>query len=169
MKRRSHGSRPKKSFSIIALGGWILLCEAVGLVAGMFTIPQIPVWYATLMKPSFSPPNWVFGPVWTILYALMGIAAYRIWILGIKNPAVRTNIVLFTAQLVFNFLWSFIFFSLHSIPAAFVDISILWILIVFLVVRMEQLDKTAGYLMTPYLLWVSFAMVLNYSLWLLNP
>lgn len=168
MKRRLRAKQQRKQFNFFAFGGWIVLCELVGVAGSVFTIPQIPIWFATLVKPAFSPPNWLFGPVWTILYALMGFAAYRIWALGIQKPAIRANIILFVIQLFFNFLWSFIFFSLHNIPGAFLDIVILWVLIILLVKRFEKLDKVAGYAMIPYLLWVSFAMVLNYSLWLLN-
>lgn len=160
--------RKVQPFSFVSFGGWIVLCELVGMAGSIFTIPQISIWYVTLAKPSFSPPNWVFGPVWVTLYALMGIAAYQVSRLGWHLPKVKVSIVLFAAQLLLNFLWSFIFFGSHNIPGGFIDIAALWTLIVLLVVWFERLDKTASYLMIPYLVWVSFAMVLNYYLWLLN-
>lgn len=166
--KRKKAIKKASQYNFVALGGWILLCEAVGMVGSVFTIPQISTWYATLLKPSFSPPNWVFGPVWTLLYALMGFAAYRVWMLGIKKFVVRKVLVVFILQLVLNFLWSLIFFGQHNIAGAFIEISFMWMLIVYLVVRFEKLDGVAGYAMLPYLFWVSFAMILNYNLWVLN-
>jgi len=148
--------------------GWILLCEVVGIIGSIFTVPQISSWYATLVKPSFSPPNWVFGPVWIVLYALMGFAAYRIWSQGMKKTHRRMGMYIFIAQLVCNFLWSILFFSFHTISLAFVDIAIMWVCIAVLILRFEKSDSLISYSLLPYLFWVSFAMVLNYNLWLLN-
>ena len=141
----------------------------VGLAATPFTISAIPTWYQTLQKPTFSPPNWIFGPVWTILYFLMGVAAYLIWIKGLEKMAVKTALKFFLVQLLFNFLWSILFFGLHSPILALIDILILWILIVITVIKFYKISKTASYLLIPYLLWVSFATILNLSIVLLNP
>jgi tryptophan-rich sensory protein len=157
----------KNTINIPVLLAWIILCELAGVVGSVVTIPAIPTWYTLLIKPSFSPPNWIFGPVWTTLYLLMGVAAYRIGRIGTKR--IKTDLVVFVVQLLLNAAWSFIFFGLHNIPAAFAEIAVLWITIILLVVRFERHDKVAALLLVPYLLWVSFAMTLNYNLWLLNP
>lgn len=154
---------------MLYLFGWILLCELVGITGVFFTTPAIPTWYATLVKPAFSPPNWLFGPVWTTLYALMGIAVYRIWRLGTKRKGVREALTWFFVNLTLNAIWSPIFFGAQQIAAAFVVISAIWVTIIILIVRYHKLDTVSAYLLVPYLLWVSFATVLNYNLWLLNP
>lgn len=154
--------------NLFALIGWILVCEMVGILGSTVTISAIPAWYETLIKPSFAPPNWVFGPVWTLLYALMGIGAYLVSRRGMKKPAVRWALALFVGQLFLNFIWSFIFFGARNIPFAFVDIAALWVVLIFTLVAFERVDKIAALLLVPYLFWVSFAMILNYSLWMLN-
>ncbi len=148
---------------------FILICEAVGLAATPFTIAAIPTWYATLIKPSFSPPNWIFGPVWTILYAMMGIAAYLIWEKGLRNKKVKIALTYFAIQLLFNFLWSFLFFGLHNPLLALLDIALLWIFILITTMKFYRLSKPAAYLMIPYLIWVTFASLLNLSIVRLNP
>lgn len=158
----------EKSFRIVPLLLWIVGCELIGIAGSIATVPQIPTWFASLSKPVFSPPNWVFGPVWTILYAMMGFAAYRIWNLGIKNARVRMSLGLFFVQLLLNSAWSFIFFAQQNIFGAFIEIIILWVSIMATMWQFEKLDKVAGYTMIPYFLWVSFAMILNYSLYVLN-
>lgn len=147
----------------------ILICEGVGILGSFFTFSSIPTWYSTLNKPVFSPPNFIFGPVWTILYALMGIAAYLVWQKGIKKKIVKSAITLFGIHLFFNFLWSVIFFGLKSPYYAFLEIIILWLLIITIVFRFWRIDRRAAYLLAPYLLWVSFASFLNYTIWQLNP
>lgn len=154
---------------MVYLFGWILLCELAGITGVFFTTPAIPTWYASLVKPSFSPPNWIFGPVWTLLYALMGVAVYRIWRLGTKRKGVRQALMWFFINLTLNALWSPIFFGAQQIAAAFIIISAIWVTIIILIVRYHKLDTVSAYLLVPYLLWVSFATVLNYNLWLLNP
>ncbi|MCL5090423.1 MAG: tryptophan-rich sensory protein [Patescibacteria group bacterium] len=144
-------------------------CELVGIAVTPFTLSSIPTWYQTLTKPSFSPPNWVFGPAWTILYFLMGVAAYLVWIKGLEKKAVKTALSFFIAQLVFNFFWSILFFGLHSPMLGLIDISILWILILITIIKFYKISKTASYLLIPYLFWVTFATILNLSIFLLNP
>lgn len=154
----------KKRQNYWKLAGWILACELVGFAASGVTISQIPLWYAGLVKPAFAPPNWVFGPVWTTLYALMGVAAYRIARRMASVPRARACMALFIIQLLFNFVWSFIFFGAHNIFGALVDIAVLWSVLLYLIVQLDALDRTAGLLLVPYMLWVSFAMILNYYL-----
>ncbi len=144
------------------------VCEIVGLAATPFTIAAIPGWYTTLNKPVFSPPNFVFGPVWTILYLFMGISAYLVWSKGLKKRGVKEALTFFVVQLGLNFLWSLLFFGLHSPLIALVDIAALIIAILIVIRKFYKVSKTAGYLLVPYLLWVSFAGYLNLSIWLLN-
>lgn len=146
----------------------IVGCELVGILGGLFTAPAIRTWYAYLAKPSFSPPNWIFGPVWTVLYFLMGIAAYLIWTRSGTKKKVQTALRIFIAQLTFNFLWSILFFGLRSPLLALIDIFILWALIVWTMKSFHPLSKTAAYLLVPYLVWVSFATVLNWAIVMLN-
>lgn len=154
--------------NFLKLIGSVLLCELVGIMSTPFTIASIPTWYRTLNKPFFSPPNWIFGPVWTILYALMGVSLYLVWEKGIKNRKTKTALLYFFIQLALNFLWTFIFFGFHSPLAAFVTIVILWIMILVSIRKFYPLSKTAAYLLIPYILWVSFASVLNFSIIVLN-
>ena len=158
----------KKSFSIIPAILWVLLCEGAGMLGSLATFPKIAGWYEGLVRPTFSPPNWVFGPVWTLLYFLMGVAAYRIWSLGTNKRDVRTLIPLFLIHLGVNVLWSVVFFGFEQIGGALLVIGVLWAFIAVLTVRFAKLDKTSAYLMIPYLLWVSFASVLNLALLILN-
>lgn len=154
---------------ILKLIACITLCEGVGIVSSIFTLNSIPTWYVYLNKPAFSPPNWVFGPVWTVMYILMGIAFYQVWTLRTKKKTLqRSSLQLFIIQLAVNFLWTFIFFGLRSPVGGLIDIIILWIFILLTLTRFYKLSKIAGYLMAPYLLWVSFATILNFSVAFLN-
>lgn len=146
----------------------VIFCEFVGVVSSVFTISSIPKWYAGLIKPSFSPPNWVFGPAWTTLYLLMGISAFIIWQKGINNQKVRKALFFFLIQLFFNFLWSILFFGLHSPLLGLLDIIILLLSIILTIVNFSKVSKIAAYILIPYLLWVSFATLLNISIVLLN-
>lgn len=143
------------------LVGAILLCEGAGIVGTIFTVNSIPIWYAHLTKPIFGPPNYLFGPVWTLLYLLMGIAFYLVR----KNKfAVR----LFLIHLFFNAIWSIIFFGMRNIGLALADILIMWFMIIAVMIRFYTVKKQASYLLLPYLMWVTFATVLNYAVWMLN-
>jgi tryptophan-rich sensory protein len=146
----------------------IVACEAMGIFGAIFTMPAIPGWYANLRKPSFSPPNWVFGPAWTFLYALMGISAYLIWQEGVEKPAVRNALFIFLLQLILNFFWSFFFFKLQSPTHALIEIFLLWVLILATIISFYQINKAAGLILIPYLLWVSFATLLNFYIVRLN-
>jgi translocator protein len=146
----------------------VAVTMAVGFVSGMLTAGQIGGWYATLVKPSFNPPNKIFGPVWTLLYLMMGIALYLVWRKAAAIPLKRRVIGLFAVQLAFNFCWSLIFFNMHRIDLALIWIVLLWLLIAATIWQFSKISTTAAWLLVPYLLWVSFATLLNYSLWKLN-
>lgn len=146
----------------------LILTLGVGAISGIATASNIAGWYATLSKPSFNPPNWLFGPVWTLLYLLMGIALSIIW----KKPKslVKSNSLwLFFIQLFLNFCWSFLFFYFHNIGMALVDIGMLWIFITLTIFSFSRLDKKAGWILIPYICWVSFALILNGAIYGLNP
>ena len=128
----------------------------------------VDTWYMAITKPSFNPPNWIFGPVWIVLYTLMGISAFLIWKEDIKNKAVRNALTVFILQLIVNILWSVVFFGAHSIMGGLIIIIILFILIVITIKSFYKVSKTAGNLLIPYLLWVGFATVLNFAIWQLN-
>lgn len=143
-------------------------CELVGILGSAFTFSAIPNWYAYLNKPFFSPPNYLFGPVWTTLYALMGVSAYIIWQKASKNKKAKEAMNLFWIQLFLNFIWTPIFFGAKNLGLAFVVIVAMWIYIVKTIRAFSKLNKTASYLLYPYLAWVSFASLLNFSVWILN-
>lgn len=145
-----------------------VVCLALGFLSGLSTFESIEGWYATLEKPSFNPPNWIFGPAWTLLYLLTGVAAGLIWNCGIDKPGVKTALVIFAAQFVLNMLWTPVFFGKHQIFAALVIIILLWIGILVCLIQFFQIRRIAGILLIPYLLWVSFATVLNAAIWQLN-
>ncbi len=137
----------------------------VGAAAGLITAPSITTWYVLLNKPSFNPPNGLFGPVWTLLYLLMGVSFYLV----IKQPNVPRRLIgIFVIQLVLNFLWSIIFFNFHQLGLAFIEMMLLWGSIVAMMVLFYKVNKLAALLNIPYLLWVSFAALLNYSIYNLN-
>lgn len=146
----------------------IVICQMAGVIGSVFTFDAIPTWYVTLQKPTFSPPNWVFGPVWVTLYTLMGISIFIIWQEGIKNKKVKEAVYWFGAQLFFNAIWSIIFFGLKDVFLALVVISIMWVLIVVTITKFWKINKISAYILLPYLAWVSLASVLNYNIWILN-
>ena len=141
---------------------------AVGGVAGLFTRPEIDGWYQTLQKPSWQPPNWVFGPVWTTLYIMMGIALYLVWKSNAAATQKRTAITLWIVQLVFNFFWSFIFFRQHQLDWALGEIIVLWFFILLTIFSFARISKLAAWLLVPYISWVSFASILTYTIYELN-
>ncbi|MBL7778850.1 MAG: tryptophan-rich sensory protein [Chitinophagales bacterium] len=139
----------------------------IGGVSGIFTIEGVNGWYTTLQKPSFNPPNWLFGPVWTLLYAMMGLALFLI-IYATTTQSKTTAVALFAFQIVLNFFWSIIFFKWQSPGYALAEIAVLWICILLTIISFWSIHKTAALLLVPYLIWVSFAAVLNVSIWWLN-
>lgn len=180
-----------KKINFIKLLTSIIVCELAGIAGSFFTMPEITSWYMKVNKPSFNPPNWIFGPVWTLLFVLMGISLYLVWfkkaepsktIFAKKIKAWnkysekfyngswrRINIYLiFWTQLILNILWSFIFFGMHSPSVAFFEVIMLWFAILFTIINFYRVSKAAAYIMIPYILWVSFASILNFYIWILN-
>lgn len=146
----------------------IVACLAAGAIGSVFTRSAIPTWYATLEKPFFTPPNWLFAPAWTLLYILMGVAAFLVWRKGLENRGVRIALIVFLIQLALNALWSVVFFGLESPLYGLIVIVVLWAAILITVIKFFRISRVASVLMWPYLLWVTFAAVLNASIWLLN-
>jgi translocator protein len=146
----------------------ILIPVAVGAISGFFTNSGVEGWYAVANKPSFNPPNWIFAPVWTTLYILMGIAMYLIWNAAIDEKKKRRALLLYALQLMLNFLWSFIFFEMQQPGAALIEIILMWFSILLTLLAFGKINKAAAGLLVPYLCWVSFAIVLNYEIWSLN-
>ena len=144
----------------------IAVPQVVALSGAYFTITGIDSWYQNIAKPSWNPPNWVFGPVWTILYILMGIALFIIW--KSENRDRRTAIIFWVIQLVLNFLWTILFFNQRQILGAFIEMILLWIMILMTIIYFARISKLAAWLMVPYIAWVSFAALLNYAIWQLN-
>ena len=159
----------RKKIDILKLVVSIVACEGAGGIGSVFTMAAIPTWYATLQKPPFTPPNWLFAPAWGTLYLLMGIAAFIVWRRGWQNRPVRTALIIFLIQLILNALWSVVFFGLESPLYGMVVILALWIAILFTIINFYRISAIAGWLLLPYILWVSFAAVLNISIWVLNP
>ncbi len=155
----------KRSRDVLTLIGLIALTLATGFCAGQVTAPNIAGWYVHLAKPAFNPPDAVFAPVWTILYILMAVAAWRVWRkTGWRSAAMS----LWLVQLALNFCWSFIFFGAHALLAALLELGVLWLFVLATLVTFRRADRPAAWLMVPYLAWVSFAGALNYAIWGLN-
>jgi len=148
----------------------IIICELAGIVGSIFTFQSVRTWYVDINKPSFTPPSWIFGPVWTILYALMGISLYLIWKNHTKNKSTQRTYALtfFFIQLILNTIWSIIFFGLQQPFYAFIEIIFLWVSILITIFYAFKVSKGAGYLLLPYLAWVSFASILNFAIFYLN-
>ena len=146
----------------------LLITLAIGFVASLFTRPQIAGWYSALNKPSFNPPPWLFAPVWTTIYIMIAIAAYLVWTRRDSSRTYTTATSIYIVQLLLNFSWSIVFFGLHGIGAALAVILFLWVGIILNISWFSKFDKAAAWLLAPYLLWVSFASVLNLSIYLLN-
>ena len=154
--------------NIIRLLISVLGCQAAGLIGGLFTRSSVETWYKTIQKPAFTPPNWIFGPVWILLYLLMGISLYLIWNSNIQSNYRNPAIILFLIQLTLNILWSFLFFYLKNPFAGFIEILILLIFIILTAWKFLGINKIASFLMIPYILWVGFAAILTFSIWTLN-
>jgi len=169
----------------------IIFCEFVGVIGASYTTSEITGWYTSLKKPFFNPPNWIFGPVWTILFILMGVSLYLVWSnkFEIKNQILKSNkkiwnewskrfwtgswqktniVAIFCTQLFLNILWSVIFFTGHNPGLAFFELLMLWFAILYTIFNFYRVSKTAAYLLIPYILWVSFAGVLNFTIWIIN-
>jgi len=140
----------------------------IGAFGSYFTIPGVNGWYQTISKPAWNPPNSIFGPVWTTLYVLMGVALYLVWKAGSNTTARSTAISFFVIQLILNSGWSIIFFRQHAVGWALAEMVLLWIFILLTIISFAKINKTAAWLLAPYIAWVSFALLLNYSIWQLN-
>jgi len=145
----------------------LIICQLAGLIGSFFTTPAIPVWYASLEKPSFNPPNWLFAPVWIFLFVLMGITLYVLW-QNVEKKEARSALIFFIIQLGLNVLWSVLFFGLKSPMLAFIEIIVLWIFILLTMIKSSKVSRATVFLLLPYILWVNFAAVLNFFLWRLN-
>jgi translocator protein len=150
--------------------GYILIIVPliIGSLSGYFTASGVNGWYAAANKPWFNPPNWLFGPVWTVLYLLMGIALFLVWRSDAVKTIKQTALILFAVQLTLNFFWSLIFFKLQQLGWAFAEIIAMWLMILFTIIWFGKINSAAAWLLVPYISWVSFASVLNYALWKLN-
>ena len=146
----------------------IVISQLAGIIGSVFTMPAIEGWYANLAKPQLWPPNWIFAPVWTTLFFLMGIAAFLVWNKGLKRKHVKIALGIFIVQLVLNTFWSIIFFGLQSPGAALVEIIFLWLAILATIIAFAKISKPAAWLLVPYILWVSFASYLNLMIWMIN-
>ena len=158
---------PTRTKQIVGLVVWLIVCFVAAAIGGAASIQAGP-FYAQLVRPAWAPPSWIFGPVWTVLYALMGIAAWLVWRVA-DSRAVRVPIALFLLQLMLNAVWSWLFFRWHQGALAFADILLLGVSIVGTLIAFWRIRRLAGALLIPYLLWVIFASALNYSVWQLNP
>ena len=148
----------------IVLAGFIALCLGVGALAGLVTAPAVAEWYPTLVKPWWRPPNWLFGPAWTVLYIMMAVAAWLVWRVGDAKPA----LMLWAGQLALNFAWSFLFFGARSPGLGLIDIIAMWIAIAATIFAFAFKSRLAAFLMVPYLCWVSFALALNAAIFMMN-
>ena len=147
---------------------FVIIAEVAGATGSIFTASAIPAWYATLNKPTFNPPNFIFAPVWTILYFLMGVSAFLVFEKGFTKKEVRFALLVFALQLILNVLWSFVFFGLKSPSLAFLEIIILWVSILATILAFYKISKPASFLLLPYLLWTTFAAFLNFAILRLN-
>ncbi len=152
----------KKTISLISC---ILIPLLVGGISGIATVSGIKDWYVHLNKPFFNPPNYLFGPVWSLLYLLMGISLFMILQYTVSK---KKAILIFSIQLFFNFWWSFLFFKFQLLGLSLIEIMLMWLSILWMIIEFRKINKTAGYLQIPYLLWVTFATLLNASIWYLN-
>jgi tryptophan-rich sensory protein len=155
--------RTKKNIKLLLS---LLICHSAGVIGSLFSKPIDFNWYAQLKKPFYTPPDWVFGPVWFVLYTLIGISLYLIW--SSETNRKNLTILIFSIHLIFNAAWSILFFDQHEIFAAFFDVVIIGVMIGLLIFLSHRFNKWASYLLVPYLLWVSFAGILNFSIWNLN-
>ncbi len=144
------------------------VCQLAGVIGSVFTMENIPTWYASLNKPPLQPPNWLFGPVWITLYTLMGVSIFLVIKNGLNKPGVKSAAGLFAVQLVLNTLWSIVFFGMHELLMSVFIIAALWIMILLTMLKFKPISFTAAVLLLPYLLWVSFASYLNSAILVLN-
>jgi tryptophan-rich sensory protein len=158
---------PRRARDLLGLAAFVALCFGAAALGGLVTAQSVTSWYPTLNKPAFNPPDWVFGPAWTLLYLTIAVAGWRVWRAS-RTAGVRPEMTVYGVQLILNVAWSFIFFGARSIGLALVEIVLLLMVIVINLVMFWRVDRVAGWLLVPYTAWVSFASVLNFALWRLN-
>lgn len=146
----------------------ILICQLTGIISGLLTTTQNNAWYQTIIKPSWNPPGYLFGPVWTVLYLLMAISLWLVWKSNATEPMKFEAMLFFASQLFLNFWWTILFFKFHSPIWALLEIIIMIVLIIITIFRFSEISTTAAWLLVPYISWVCFAAILNYNLWKLN-
>lgn len=154
---------------ILKLVGSFLIVFIFAAMGSLATFSQIPGWYVTLIRPDWAPPNWVFPVVWTTLYILMALALFLVWRMGLETKQSKVAVAVFLVQLAINAMWSIVFFGYHSIFGGLVLVILLWITILANIIVFYRVSKWAGILLLPYIIWVSIASYLNYTVWLLNP
>jgi tryptophan-rich sensory protein len=154
---------------LVKAASFILICELAGAVGSIFALPAITSWYQTLQKPAFTPPSWAFGPIWIILYALMGISFYFVWEARSAGKNIRRPTMFFSLQLILNILWSVLFFGFRSIIYGLLEVVALWIMVIITTVEFYKVSKRAAILFLPYVLWTTIAMLLNLYILKLNP
>lgn len=154
--------------SIVPLIIFIIICEAAGVVGSLFTMSSLTTWYASISKPSFTPPGWIIGAVWIVLYFLMAVSAYLVFEKGVSSTKVKTALYAFGIQLIINVLWSVSFFGLRNITLGFAVIVLLWFAVLATIILFYKTRKSAAVIMLPYIFWVTFAAVLNYLVLVLN-
>ena len=150
---------------LLAIG----ICLGIAYVGSLYMTPAIPAWFDILQKPDFTPPSWIFGPVWTVLYVLMGFSLYMIFQTGIKKKDVSLGLILFVAQLVFSFAWVYLFFGLHSTFYGLITCIALWFLVLCTVVQVSRFSVPGAAILIPYFLWVTVTLVLNFLILTMNP
>lgn len=155
--------------NVLPFLGWLLITAAIAVIGSIFTLPEIDGWYGTLARPALTPPNGIFGPVWTTLYFMMAVSAFLVWRQGFDRREVRIALAIYLAQLELNALWSLVFFGAHLLFGAFIVIALLWQAILANIFAFYRISRPAAYLLVPYLIWVTFAAYLNFSIWLLTP
>lgn len=163
-----HSSSNNLLSSILGLIFWVGLCFFAAFIGGLATDTGTGSWYAQIEKPSWNPPNWVFGPVWTVLYAAMGVAAWLVWRKAGSFTNAQTPLALFITQLALNTAWSLVFFGLELPGLALIDIALLWVMIATTIIVFREYSRTAALLLVPYIAWVTFATALNFAIWRLN-
>lgn len=163
----SHAHPPARPLQLPALAGWVVFTFLFAAI-GAFATSQAGTFYAQLDRPEWAPPAWLFGPAWTVLYALMAVAAWRVYRTA-SIRSVRPELTLYVVQLALNALWSWLFFAWHNGPLAFAEIIVLWLAIAATIVAFGRRDRLAGLLLLPYIAWVTFAGALCYSIWQRNP
>jgi len=170
MNLHNNSKKERKSLlkNALFLVLFIIIAQMAGIIGSVFTADSVTTWYKEISRPSFTPPDWLFAPVWITLYVLMGISAFLIWKKRDKKKEVKTALIIFFIQLVLNSLWSIIFFGFHLTLIAFIEIILLWVAILFMIIKFYPISRAASLIQIPYLLWVSFAAVLNLSFTALN-